>query len=144
MTKSILVAVDLSQADPDEKTLRLAGELARFHGAQLDVVTVVPDLGVGQVSSFFPADYEHKAVQETKDRLAAFCAKVLGDKADAGVRHEVAHGKVYREVLRAAQAAGSDLIVVGSHQPDPLRDYLLGTNAAQIVRHSTCSVYVVR
>ncbi|MFC6689379.1 universal stress protein [Jhaorihella thermophila] len=59
------------------------------------------------------------------------------------MRHEVAVGKVYREVLRVAEEAGSDLIVVGAHNPE-LRDYLLGSNAARIARHASCSVYVVR
>ena len=143
MTKSILCAVDLSQAEPDEKVLRAAARLAKAEGAQLDVMTVVPDLGVGQVSSYFPEDFEAKAIAHAQDALAAFVGRVLGEAADKNVRHEVASGKVYQEVLRVAEAAGTDLIVIGSHKP-ALRDYLLGTNASQIVRHSTCSVYVVR
>jgi nucleotide-binding universal stress UspA family protein len=55
----------------------------------------------------------------------------------------VATGKAYEEILHAAREAGSDLIVIGSHKPE-LRDYLLGPNAARVVRHSKCSVYVVR
>ena len=46
-------------------------------------------------------------------------------------------------VLRVAEEADSNLIVVGSHDP-AARDYLIGSNAAKIVRHSHCSVYVVR
>ena len=42
--------------------------------------------------------------------------------------------------LRKAEA---DLIVVGSHRP-AMRDYLLGTNAARVVRHAHCSVLVAR
>jgi nucleotide-binding universal stress UspA family protein len=37
----------------------------------------------------------------------------------------------------------ADLIVVGSHRP-AMKDYLLGTNAARVVRHAHCSVLVVR
>jgi nucleotide-binding universal stress UspA family protein len=33
--------------------------------------------------------------------------------------------------------------VVGAHRQD-LKDYLLGPNAARVVRHADCSVYVVR
>ncbi|MFY2822514.1 universal stress protein, partial [Ruegeria sp. MALMAid1280] len=46
-------------------------------------------------------------------------------------------------ILHTAAEAGSDLIVIGAHKPD-LKDYLLGPNAARVVRHSTVSVYVVR
>lgn len=37
----------------------------------------------------------------------------------------------------------ADCIVVGSHKPG-LRDYLLGSTAARIVRHAPCSVHVLR
>lgn len=144
MTKSILVAVDLSQDGPDEKPLRVAAELAEKDGAQLDVVSVVPDFGFGEVTSFFPPDYEKKAVVAAKEALTAFCERVLGEAANAGIRHEVVVGKAYREVLRVAEAAGSDLIVVGSHRKEPVIDVLLGTTASQIVLRAKCSVYVVR
>jgi nucleotide-binding universal stress UspA family protein len=44
---------------------------------------------------------------------------------------------------REAEKFGADLIVVGSHRPS-MATYLLGSNAASIVRHSRCSVLVVR
>ncbi len=34
-------------------------------------------------------------------------------------------------------------IIVASHKPN-VGDYLLGTTAARVVRHATCSVFVVR
>jgi nucleotide-binding universal stress UspA family protein len=52
-------------------------------------------------------------------------------------------GSVYNEVLREADRIGADLIVVGSHRPT-MATYLLGSNAATIVRHARCSVLVVR
>lgn len=59
------------------------------------------------------------------------------------VRHVVGRGTVYEEILRIAGEIGSDLIVIGSHRPE-LKDYLLGPNAARVVRHADCSVLVVR
>jgi nucleotide-binding universal stress UspA family protein len=49
----------------------------------------------------------------------------------------------YAEILGAAEEAGADLIVVGSYRP-AMRDYLLGTNASRVVRHTDCSVLVAR
>ncbi|MDH3475684.1 MAG: universal stress protein [Rhodospirillales bacterium] len=37
----------------------------------------------------------------------------------------------------------ADLIITGSHKPN-VSDYLLGSNAARVVRHASCSVFVVR
>jgi nucleotide-binding universal stress UspA family protein len=55
----------------------------------------------------------------------------------------IAEGKIYREILKAAQTVPADLIVMGSHHPE-LKDYLLGPNAAKVMRHADCSVLVVR
>jgi len=68
---------------------------------------------------------------------------VIGAQANKSVRHVVAIGTVYEEVLKAAKVSNADLIVIGAHRQD-FKDYLLGPNAARVVRHSDCSVYVVR
>ena len=52
-------------------------------------------------------------------------------------------GAIYHEVLGEATDWGADLIVVGSHHPS-FATYLIGSNAANIVRHAHCSVLVVR
>ena len=82
-------------------------------------------------------------VADVKDRLKALSASVLGETLDRDARHIVATGSVYQEILSTAEKAGSDLVVIGAHDPD-LKDFLLGPNAARIVRHAKCSVHVVR
>ncbi len=47
------------------------------------------------------------------------------------------------KILKAVEETGCDLIVMASHRP-ALKDYLLGPNAARVVRHANCSVLVVR
>ena len=42
-----------------------------------------------------------------------------------------------------ADETNADLIVMASHRPE-LKDFLLGPNAARVVRHANCSVLVVR
>ncbi|EBA17933.1 universal stress protein family protein [Roseobacter sp. SK209-2-6] len=143
MNKSILCALELSETSIDEKVLQQAARLAALDGAQLDVVNVLPDFGESWVSGFFEAHHHEKAVEDTTDRLRTLCERVLGETENAKIRHVVATGKAYQEILAVAEAAGSDLIVIGAHKPD-LKDYLLGPNAARVIRHSNCSVYVVR
>ena len=56
----------------------------------------------------------------------------------------VTHGaSIYAEISGVAEEAEADLVVVGSHRP-AMKDYLLGTNAARVVRHVRCSVLVAR
>ncbi|MDN3697533.1 universal stress protein [Vibrio genomosp. F6] len=52
-------------------------------------------------------------------------------------------GVVFDEVVLQAKKSNSDAIVMASSRPR-LRSYLLGSNAAKIVRHSHCSVFVVK
>ncbi|MBN2906858.1 MAG: universal stress protein [Rhodobacteraceae bacterium] len=143
MTRSILCAIDVSQPEVDREVLRTAVKLADIDKARLDVITVVPDFGMSVVGGYFDKDFHAKAVAKARDILNAFVESEIGAEANAQVRHIIATGKAYEEILHAAHEAGTDLIIVGSHKPD-LRDYLLGPNAARVVRHSDCSVYVVR
>lgn len=143
MSNSILCAIDINQPENDAEVLRAANKLARLDDARLDVITVVPDFGMSIVGGYFDKDFHDKAVAHARELLDNLVRDTIGEEANKGVRHVVATGKAYEEILHAAREAGSDLIVIGSHKPE-LRDYLLGPNAARVVRHSGCSVYVVR
>lgn len=139
--RNILLPVDLADRNSWTSALRVALEQVRLHGATLHVVSVLPDFGMSVVGSYFRKDYE-------KEALAAF-ATALRDwvdthvPEDVTVRPHVLHGSIYDEILRAANKLDADLIVIGSHRPE-LKDYLLGPNAARVVRHARQSVYVVR
>ena len=82
-------------------------------------------------------------VDEAKIHLNALVTKALDAGQNEKVRHVIATGRAYEEVLGLAKKTDTSLIVVGAHKAD-LADYLLGPNAARIVRHAKCSVYVVR
>ena len=143
MIKSVLCAVDAGKPETDAEVLRQAARLAELDNAQLDVVTVLPDFGESFVGSFFEPEHHEQAVAKAQEALEALGQSVLGEARNAQVRHVVATGTAYQKILHTAKEAGSDLIVIGAHRPD-LKDYLLGPNAARVVRHSEVSVYVVR
>jgi nucleotide-binding universal stress UspA family protein len=143
MTGPVLCAVDISNENRDRHVLEVAARLAEMEGAQLDVITVVPDYGMSVVGSYFDRSHHDKAVEEARRRLDALVESALGAEANRKVRHIVATGNAYQEILHVAETDGAQLIVVGAHKPD-FKDYLLGPNAARIVRHSRCSVHVVR
>jgi nucleotide-binding universal stress UspA family protein len=143
MSQSILCAVDISNPGEDAKVLKIAARIAKIDGSQLDVVTVLPDFGMSVVGSFFNKEHHAEALKAAKEALNAEVEGAIGAEANANVRHIVATGNTYDEVLKTADKAKSYLIVVGAHKPD-FKDYLLGPNAARIVRHAKCSVYVAR
>ena len=143
MTKSILGAVDVSDGNVDSNVLKEAAQLAEIHGAQLDVITVLPDFGNSLVSGFFKPDFHKEAEKKAARQLQELCIATLGEERNKSVRHVVATGPAYDEILKVAENAGTDLIVIGAHKPD-MKDFLLGPNATRIINHSECSVYVVR
>ena len=79
--------------------------------------------------------------RKTVDRLDALVREKLPDDID--LDQIVRQGSIYREILKLARETRSDLIVMASHRPKKT-DFLLGMNAAQVVRHAPCSVLVVR
>lgn len=143
MTQTILCAVDINRPKDEHVVVRKAARLADMEGAQLDVITVMPDFGMTVIGAYFQDHHVESATAKADELLRALTRDALGDERDANVRHIVSTGTVYEEVLRTARINKADLIVIGANNPD-LKDYLLGPNAARVVRHSKCSVYVVR
>lgn len=141
MYKHILLPVDLEDAASSGGARDVAVEYAQSFGATLHVMTVVPDFGMSVVGSFFPDDFAEKALAETAKRLDAYTAEHVPDGVK--VQHIVAHGRIYDEIIKAAESGGIDLIVMSAHRPD-IGDYLLGPNAARVARHADQSVLIVR
>ncbi|WP_162685631.1 universal stress protein [Roseovarius amoyensis] len=52
-------------------------------------------------------------------------------------------GNPPHSIIADAEKTGADCIIAGSHRPG-LRDYLLGSTAARVVRHAPCAVHVLR
>lgn len=143
MSNSVLCAVDLSNGEDDLKTIQTAARMAALEGSQLDVIAVMPPYGMPPVGAFFNKDHHDEMVAEGRKALDALITKALDAKRNDQVRHVIATGTAYDEVLKLAAATEPWLIVVGASKSE-VSDYLLGPNAARIVRHSHTSVYVVR
>ncbi|MEL7106503.1 MAG: universal stress protein [Pseudomonadota bacterium] len=143
MSGTILCAIDINRPEEERQVLERAAQMATLDDAQLDVITVVPDFGASMVGAYFQ-DHDVKTARDTAAKtLATVVEDALGTQANAKVRHVTAVGSVYEEVLKVAKVSQATLIVIGAHRPD-LKDYLLGPNAARVVRHAACSVFVVR
>ena len=141
MYEDVLLAIDLNEKHSWKKALPTAVEFCKSFGSVLHVVTVVPDFGMSVVGPFFPDDFQEKSVAAAGDDPDAFLAK--HGPEDLSVHPVVGYGSVYEEILRIAEATKSGLIVVASNRPER-QDFLLGPNAARVVRHAKCSVLVVR
>ena len=141
MYRTILLPVDLADEHSWRKALPTVLALRETFAAALHVVTVVPEFGLPIIGQYFPPDYEARMHQHVANQLEEFVAKQVPQGVT--VQRIVAAGKIYQQILRVAEETQADLIVMGSHRPE-LSDYLLGPNAARVVRHADCSVMVVR
>ena len=136
MYKSILIPVDLGNVD-NISTLIEHARVYKDSDARVVVLNVVEDIP-SWAAVELPRGSVDKSLQSAKDKLEA-----LAGSADMEVEAEIRIGHPYKTILEAAEEMQAELIIVASHQPE-LQNYFLGSTAAKIVRHATCSVIVVR
>ena len=142
MFNTVLLTLDLNAQASWEKALPQAVELVRASGGTLHVMSVVPDMGTPLVEGFFPEDFEEKAVAAAAQALDALVAANV--PAGIKIKQHLAFGKIHKKVLKVIEETQCDLVVMGSHKPDRVREFLVGSNADRIVRRSPVSVLVVR
>ena len=136
MYKSILIPVDLANV---AKVNSLIDHVSvdSSDNAKIILLNVVEEIP-GWAAVELPRDILDKSVQSSLEKL-----KALAASASVAVEVEVRVGHPYKTILEVAEEKSAELIIVTSHQPE-LQNFFLGSTAAKVVRHATCSVLVVR
>lgn len=140
MFKTLLVPVDLNEAELTKAALKAARQLAESWNADLRLLYVMPIVPASYLEYVSP-EFETTEKERVEAELRQL-AEGLGLPAGR-VSTAVRHGGVYHEVVAEATDSHCDLIVCGSHWPT-LATYLVGSFATSIVRHASCSVLVIR
>lgn len=139
MYSKILVPVDLAHIDKLSKALNTAIDIAKHYDATLCYITV---------TNTPPSAVAHNP-EELADKLQTFAeeqGKAHGIRATSKVL-AVADTAVELDdkLLAAIDDTQADLVVMASHAPGiGDRLHILHSNAANIVKHSDVSVFVVR
>jgi len=144
MFKSILLAMDLNDPVGSTKPAQTAAKLAVDYAADLHVVNVVPDFGMSIVGAYFQGlqnAFPQVTLQQVQRQLSDWTSVTF--PTGQTVQVHVRQGTIYDEILKAADEIGCDAIVIGAHRPE-LKDYLVGPNAARVMRHARQSVFIVR
>jgi nucleotide-binding universal stress UspA family protein len=141
MFRTVLLTVDINEESSWRKALPAAVFQLRGGGGALHALTVLPDFGEGIVGSYFPAGFAERSQTAAASALEDLCSHSI--PREIALVCAVRRGSIYREIMRYADEIECDLIVMASHRPE-LSDYLLGPNAARVVRHAKQSVLVVR
>lgn len=135
MYNTIIVPTDFSDEESTIRSLQKAEKLSdNGRIILLHVLDSIPSYALVDI----PTDMMPDLVPQTRDALKAI---VFLSKVNAEI--EVRNGSSYREIIESAKEHEADLIIVNSHRPG-LQDYLLGSTAAKVVRHSPSAVLVER
>ena len=128
--RQIVAATDFSERS--RRAVRRAGMLARESGARLLLLHVVDD------------DRDRRLVDaETSAARAAL--DELRDALPEGTACEarVALGDPFDGVIRAVRECGADLVVMGAHRRQLLRDVFVGTSIERVTRARAAPVLMV-
>ncbi|EHG7580131.1 MULTISPECIES: universal stress protein UspF [Citrobacter] len=144
MSRTILVPIDISDSELTQRVISHVEAEARIDDAQVHFLTVIPSLpyyaSLGLAySAELPAMDDLKA--EAKSQLEEMI-KQFNIPTDR-VQVHIAEGSPKDKILEMAKKLPADMVIIASHRPD-ITTYLLGSNAAAVVRHAECSVLVVR
>ncbi len=134
MYKKILVPLALDHG-LSPRLLDIARRLLAPDGEVLALHVVQSAFGMAR------ATQSEAHAQEAFERVRSLMKDKLQNAEH--VTGHVVEGHVYRSIVEFAVEHEVSCIVMGSHKPG-LSDFLLGSTAANVVRHAPCSVHVHR
>ncbi|MEX0273961.1 MAG: universal stress protein [Flavobacteriaceae bacterium] len=139
--EKIIVPLDFSEHS--EYALQVAASLAKKHNAELLALHML-ELNHAMISSAEGMHPEQTVfwIKLAEKRFGEFLDKpyLKGIKITPIVKHY----KVFSEVDEVGKEHGADLVVMGSHGVDGLKELFVGSNAEKVVRNSEIPVLVVK
>lgn len=142
MAKRILVPLD--ETTEHEAILPLVADIARAAGATVRLLHVAapPDNVVtedGQVIAYMDQEIARLRVQ-----WLDYLRTIEGLLPDVELEREVRFGKPLPEILAEAEDFDADLIAVTTSSRKTLKDRLLGSVAADLMKRATAPVLLLR
>jgi nucleotide-binding universal stress UspA family protein len=128
----ILAATDFSTRS--QRAVRRAGLLARDSAAELTLLHVTDDDQ--------PADLVAIEMREA-ERILAEQIRAVAELRGLEARALVVAGDPFDGILRAAASIDADLVVMGAHRRQLLRDIFVGTTVERVIRAGTFPILMV-
>lgn len=141
--KHILVPVDFSE--PSLSALDTGIAMAKRHGATLTVFHVLHELipYYGSIDILPINAATVNILQEDSDIRLKEITEDLAQKHHINIQTKTAQGFVVSEICSAAEELAVDIIVMGTHGSSGFREFFVGTNAYEVVKHAPCPVLTV-
>lgn len=136
--KKIIVAIDF--LDCSINALAHAVSIAEKAKADLEMVWVnMPD----NSKDIFKSDPE-TLLEEVDKRFKGLIDQFSPEMPSGKLSYSVRDGKVYHEIVEAANESSADLIVVGTHGSSGFEEFWIGSNANKIVSASDKPIITIR
>ncbi|MEM8845973.1 MAG: universal stress protein [Bacteroidota bacterium] len=139
--KGIIVPVDFSEQS--ENALQVAASLAKKHDSELYVLHMLElSPSIMSESGYIAQEQVVHLIKVGEKRFNDFLDKsyLKGIKVIPIIKHY----KVFQEVDEIAKKHDIELIVMGSHGTDGLKEIFIGSNTERVVRSSEIPVLVVK
>ena len=140
--KRVLAAIDFS--DMSSSVLREAAELARGHGATLDILHVAapdPDFVGYGAGPDTVRDQRAEALHKEREQLREL--EQTWRENGLEVEARLISGRTVETVLERARERGASWIVVGSHGRSAMYKTLVGSVTEALLRDATVPVLVI-
>ncbi|WP_338357589.1 universal stress protein [Yeosuana marina] len=139
--KKIIVPIDFSKHS--EYALKAAASLARKNNAEIIVLNMLEMSEIMLTST--GSDQKERTMffyKLAEQQLSTFLNKEYLENIK--ITPIIKHFKVFSEVNDVAAKHNADLIVMGSHGANGVKEFVLGSNTERVVRYSNIPVLVVK
>lgn len=141
MFKNILVPIHLEYKRNHKKLFEGALTVLDKEGGKITVLNVDETSAHPAMSPILDKNmkrkYEQNAIEELKV-LVENCSLPMDNLSIC-----IKHGSVYQEILEEAERINADAIVMMATKPG-LSRYFISSTAERVVRHTDCSVFIIR
>ncbi|KAF8818964.1 universal stress protein UspA [Rickettsia endosymbiont of Cardiosporidium cionae] len=143
MFKNIVVPIDLlDNCSRSQSVMSSALKMVSDFHSKIHIINVIPNFGIQMLEDYLPRNWIREQKNVSLKKLKNIVNNSIYDNS-VEVEYYVSRGVIYDEVIRYSEQVNADLIMVLAIRPQ-LGNYMLGSNASKIVRHSSISVLVIR
>lgn len=139
--KKIIVPIDFSEQS--EYALRVAADLAKKHGSEILALHML-ELNQAMFNSSEGMHPEQTVflLKLAEKRFGEFLSKPY--LKGVSITPIIKHFKVFSELNEVAEKHEAELIVMGSHGSDGLKELFVGSNAEKVVRNAEIPVLIIK
>jgi len=133
----LLFPVDFSEHT--DNCLPTAEYLAKIYDAEIHLLHVL-EAPAGPMKLFSNYDLD-----DARKKALGMMEKIVeGSDPSIEFRKVVKEGRPYRKIREAATEMNVNAIIMGTHGANGVRELMVGTNAARVVRTANCPVITIR